>query len=656
MRSYRSAMIVTLVLALVLAWRPADACAQAAGRPILTIRRYSVTPSPVKAGQEFTVEIEVYNNGSRAGENTVAIWSGGDFLPVGENGHLLWQLHINHSVVVQQRMRAPATLGSGVHALRVDLAANDYEGNHYEYPHTVPVEVVAASSGRPSGPPKVVVARAQTEPAVLSPGLPFTLTLGLTNLGAGAASGVYLGCGSDGLAIPVEGSDLVAVGAIRAGGAVTVAVPLVLAWDVAGSGRQAMAVSLEYADSGGGRYEDRQAIGVDVDPRLAPQPTLIVESYATDPATLAPGDPFTLTVRVANVGSGAAGRVSLAFGGQDGTRAGPFTLLQAGHVAFVGDIAPGSAVSLSRQLLVAARAEAKPYGLPLAVSYEDQHGARGELVQLLSLIVAERPTRAPQLLITSYATTPDFVTAGDALDLTVQIANVGTADAQRVVLALGGADGGALEPLMPVGSGNVVFVDRLAQGESVQVERRLIVDGAAQAKAYNIPVALSYAGPDGAAQSDVQRLSLIVRRRIELLVGVYSRPQALVAGAPAPFSFEVLNVGRGVVDIVGLRATGLDTTIEADGTPFVGPLDPGGSAPLDLTLTPRREGTIQVTVHVEYRDDLYQVQRTSQTLEFAVDAAPAATGNPPAAPDVSHTASLWQAIARAVRGFLGFGS
>jgi hypothetical protein len=82
------------------------------GQPILTLRNYTVTPEQVRPGQEFEVAIEIYNNGSRAGENTLAIFPGGTFLPLGEKGHQLWQLHINATVVVTQRMRAPASIAN----------------------------------------------------------------------------------------------------------------------------------------------------------------------------------------------------------------------------------------------------------------------------------------------------------------------------------------------------------------------------------------------------------------------------------------------------------------------------------------------------------------------------------------------------------------
>ena len=97
------------------------------GRPVLTIRNYSVEPSRVLAGGEFVLTVEVYNTGSRAAENTMVTFLGGTFLPLGETGHLLWQLHINHTGVITQRMRVPAGLTSGSHNLQVNLSANDAE-------------------------------------------------------------------------------------------------------------------------------------------------------------------------------------------------------------------------------------------------------------------------------------------------------------------------------------------------------------------------------------------------------------------------------------------------------------------------------------------------------------------------------------------------
>lgn len=514
------------------------------GRPILTIRNYAVEPARVRAGQEFVVTIEVYNNGSRAGENSMAVFPGGSFLPVGEPGHMIWQLHINHTAVVTQRLRAPAELSSGVHQVQVNLSANDWSGDHYEYPQTVPVEVIGTSGGGGyTGQPKIVIEGVDTEPAVLVPGEPFSLTLRLANRGSRTARNVFATAASSEMAIPASGSDTVSTPKIAIEGVVTVTLPLMLA-NVETGGRQNMAIALAYSDYSGGNYSGQQNIGVDINTSLTRQPQLLVEEYTTEPDFLAPGDTFTLTMRVTNVGGG---------------------------------------------------------------------------------------------------------------------------DATRLTLALGGEDGASLAPFIPLRSGNVLFVNEVGKGESVILSRQLIVDGSADAKAYNLPIALAYDDPRASRQEDVQRLSLIVRKRPELQVSFYRPPDVLAVGMPVPVSLEVINIGRSSVNVTGITASGPKVEIQEQGMPFVGPLDAGGSAPLDVLVTPLEGGPAEIVVSVEYRDDFNQTQTISSTLSVEVmEGGPGGPGGPmqggPGGPGASGEApeeapeTLWQKIGRAVKGFLGFGS
>jgi hypothetical protein len=654
-------MLAALIAVLVLLSSTMTTHAQTAGRPILTIRNYSVNPSPVRAGQTFTLTIEVYNNGSRAGENTMAVFSGGDFLPVGQTGHMLWQLHINHTATVTQQMRAPTTLSTGVHQLKINLSANDYEGNHYDYPQTVPVEVVGASSGIVSGPPKVIIEGAETTPPILSPGTPFTLTLRLSNQGDRAAVNLFASCDAADMLVPTTGSDVAAVAKIAVGHATTVTLPLMLSWDVDRGGRQNVCIDLEYGDSGGNLYKDKQDIGVDIDASPSQSPHLIVESVRTLPDKLVPGQEITLTVCLANVGNEAARRIALSFGGQDGASLEPFLLLNAGNVAFVSELSAGATVEITRQLAVQDTADAKAYHLPLALDYEDGRGTHRTAAQQLSLIVQECPKLVPQLIVSGYQTTPSVLSPGDQFTLTMTIANVGSADALRLTMALGGVDGAALEPFLPVNTGNVRFIPNLQQGQAIEVSQCLIVDGAASTKAYNLPIALTYDGGSIKSETAIQRLSLIVRQRIELQVGIYSRPETIGVGAPSSLSLEVLNLGRSAVDILGLEATSEGIDIEADGVPFIGPLDPGGSAPLDVIVTPRQGGPQQLEVQAKIRNDLNQVQVASHLVTIDVADGPGGAPSPVVARETVEIEkelpeTFWQTILRALKGFIGLGS
>ncbi len=385
------------------------------GRPILTIRNYSVEPSRVTVGREFLVTIKIYNSGSRAGENTMVTFPGGTFLPVGETGHLLWQLHINHTAVVTQRMRVPSGLSSGSYNLQVNLSANDYEGNHYDYPETIAVEVIGVGQGRP----QLVIEAAQTDPAVLGPGDGFSLTLRLANRGSRTATQVVVGAASADLAVPAGGSNVVATERIGIDQVVTATLPLVLG-EVTQAGRLNLEIALECSDYSGGSYTARQNVGLEVSTALANRPQLIVESYRTTPDALAPGGTFTLTMEVSNVGGGEAQRLTLTLGGEGEGGMGPFAPLHSSNVKFVPRLAAGDTVEVTQQLVVDGGADAGAYSLPVVLAFDDARGTRHSDSQLISLLVRRRP----HFQIGFYDPV-EVATVGVPFALPVEVTNIG---------------------------------------------------------------------------------------------------------------------------------------------------------------------------------------------------------------------------------------
>ncbi|MGB9775026.1 MAG: IPT/TIG domain-containing protein [Anaerolineae bacterium] len=398
------------------------------GRPILTIRNFSVQPARVYAGSEFVVTVEIYNNGSRGAENTLVTFPGGMFVPVGQAGHLVGFMHINATVVVTQTMRAPANLTSGSYNLPVNLSANDFEGNHYEYPQTVSVEVVGGGAGRP----QLVVESARTEPEVLGPGNRFTLTLQIANRGERTATRVVVGPASAELVVPAEGSSMVAVERVAPGRAVTVTLPLVLG-TVKQGGRVGLDLALSYGDVSGGTYSDRQSIGLEVSSSLADRPQLLIAAVHTDPPVVAPGDFFTLTLEVQNVGGGDAYRLLLTLGGEGGKELGPFVPRESGNVLFVPRIPAGDRVQITVPLVVDGSADAKAYGIPALLAYEDARGTARSDVQRISLVVQRRP-----LFRIDFYRPVEGAMVGMPFPLPVEVINLGKASVNVTIMEVTG--------------------------------------------------------------------------------------------------------------------------------------------------------------------------------------------------------------------------
>lgn len=392
------------------------------GRPILTMRNYTVEPEQVKPGQEFTVSVEVYNNGSRAGENTIAVFPGGTFIPLGDKGHLFWQVHINATFVATQRFRVPKEITNGVHQVQVQLAANDWEGNHYDYSATIPVEVIGASTGAaPTGKPEILVEGVSTTPPVVTPGTPFTLTLLLANRGNRTAINVLTSADAA-AAIPATGGNVISTDIIRIDETVTVTLPLLLKPGKDG-GRQGLSIALEYSDYNGGSYADQQTVGIDIDTSLANRPQVLIDAYHTDPQSISPGDSFTLTLALANVGGGDAQRLTLALGGEEGEQLGAFVPIEGSNVSFIPDVKAGQTVSVTLRLMVVGNAETRAHNLPVALAYDTASGTREKDTQRVSMMVFRRP----QFKASFYRPVEGTAMVGQPFPLPIELVNTGTA-------------------------------------------------------------------------------------------------------------------------------------------------------------------------------------------------------------------------------------
>ena len=101
--------------------------------------------------------------------------------------------------------------------------------------------------------------------------------------------------------------------------------------------------------------------------------------------------------------------------------------------------------------------------------------------------------------------------------------------------------------------------------------------------------------------------------------------------------------------------------VEVQGLPFVGPLDAGGSAPVDLLATPREAGQTELVLDIAYRDDFNQTQILSRTLSVEIiegeGPMPGQEGMPAPGegmPEMPETPM--QKVWRAIKGFFGLGS
>ena len=101
------------------------------------------------------------------------------------------------------------------------------------------------------------------------------------------------------------------------------------------------------------------------------------------------------------------------------------------------------------------------------------------------------------MLLDGYHTTPEQLSPGDLFNLKLTLFNAGQGNVEQLVITLGDPAGSGIKPFALLGTGNVLFVETLKAGESIDLERQVIIEGTAEAGAYSLPVHIQYNGGSG---------------------------------------------------------------------------------------------------------------------------------------------------------------
>jgi hypothetical protein len=387
------------------------------GKPLVALRNFTLDPPKPIAGREFTLTVELYNTGSRGAENTLVTFPGGtSFTPVGDNGYLLGAMGINATARLTQRFRVPQSLQSQIYELKFNISANDWSGENFQFPQTIPVEVIGIAPGRP----QLVIERARTEPPVLRAGEPFSLVLTLANRGNRAAVSTLASLVPLTDVLPIDGGNFQDVGFVGVGHTCDITLTLGLAPN-AGGGRRPLDINFDFTDFVGTQtYNTRQSISVIVSDATLGRAQLVLTGYQTEPRTPSPGELFTLTWRLSNVGGGDARRVIASLGGENGANLKPFAPVNSSNVTFIPQLKAGETFEAQQTLIADNASESGAFNLPVLLAYDDASDQRRTEQQVMSLLLRRTP-----LLRVTFSPPVQGAMVNQPVQLPVEIVNIG---------------------------------------------------------------------------------------------------------------------------------------------------------------------------------------------------------------------------------------
>jgi hypothetical protein len=465
------------------------------GEPRLTARGYTVTPTTIKPGDPLAVTFELVNLGNRTAQSIIAsLDPAGKFLPSGGIAALtVPDINPGGTFLVSLSAIGALDLPAGPAVIPIKLTYRDFQGETFESNVSFSVNVEAVTTST-----QLTISEYITEPDPVVPGSPVLVQIVVTNSGTVPAPQALLRIsGADSVLLAGPQGDSFPLGNLAPGDSVSVNAELVVRAD-ATAGPQAQPYTLSYLQ-GTELKEFTGTLTLDVAEVQAPEPLLLLEEYELSESDLKPGDRFTLTATLANVGTGPVNNLLATFGsvtddsgggtdgGTGGTTTTPsttFAPLGTGGSIFVGTLTPdGDSATLEQSFIVSGSAKSGVYTLPITLRYPN---SKREIVTT-SLSISVIVVAPPELQFVD-APLPPEAFIGEPQTISIAFTNIGARDvafrsaevtAENAEVMDGaevfigtvkaGEEGSMMATVMPSGEGpvtvtvNLHYIDELNQ-------------------------------------------------------------------------------------------------------------------------------------------------------------------------------------------------
>ena len=415
------------------------------------------------------------------------------------------------------------------------------------------------------------------------------------------------------------------------------------------------------------------------------RPLVVIASYESGSDAINPGSDFTLKIRLKNNGGSGAYNLVATFESSD------FLPLESGGVRAVSELGSGSKVDISQPM----RANASLWGaasgtIIVNLSYTDSMGtAYAEKFTLIISLKQPNYSSAPtatttlqpraQLVVGGYEVDVDPLQPGSIFNLTVQVRNLGSADAKNVTMVLGGGvssnnssdnnngtqtgglSGGSadLTVFAPIGTSNLIYIDQLPVNQLTPAGAQMIVNVSANPGAYPFKISFVYNNAAGDRVVDDQVITLLVYSLPRIEIGFYRDPGILYAGQPNLLPLQVTNLGKTTAVLGNFKITSINADL-SENVALVGSLEPGGYFTLDAMAIPWIAGELDLNATISYSDDFNQPRSIDQVLQVTVEDIPVIEPFPgegmPGPIIEEQPETFVQKIIRFLKGLFGLGS
>lgn len=367
---------------------------------------------------------------------------------------------------------------------------------------------------------------------------------------------------------------------------------------------------ITYSNSAGNQYSNKQSIYFEVTEEYS-KPLILVRNVKTNPEVVTAESRNNLEFELYNTGDLDARRIKLTLKGlsKDG-----FMIEDSIDNRYFDYLEGKQSKRVNFDLLVSENIPKGTNSLDVVLNYFDQDNNEytdTKTIYINNVEGAEGDSGkgTPKIIVNSYNTNPDIVTAGKSVAFEFTLKNTHMSKTIKNMKAVVGSEDGtfSLE-----GGSNSFYVSELKPEEEYTKTFYLRAKADALSRAYPITIEFDYEDAEGTSYNATEKINIPVVEKTDLSIDNINGPYEMYVGNTGYISFEYYNKGKATI-------SNLSVSIEGDYSPvattnYIGNVEAGTGSYSEIEIRADKDGDTKGTLIFSFEDSSGNIK----TIERAV--------------------------------------
>ncbi len=576
--------------------------------PQIEVSSYKLNPEKIYPGGNFTLTLTLKNNSSEDKAESITVKVSnvegrndlGPFYPKNKTDtRKIEEIEPLDESKVDFEFFVDPLAQTGIYRIHIMVSWFSEGRRGYSEEEIISIDVSPPSI---ENRPLLTVDSFETEPKDIEGGDIFSLNLKIKNIGGKDANNVRVEIskieGSNSLMFfsPYGGGNVSYINLIKADGEENVSLKFLVDENIK-SGNYNFIIEFSYEDSNHVTYKDQEIVGIKVSEKTN-KPDIEILSFRVDPEIILPGESFSISFRISNLGNKDAKNIRIT----------PSNIEGSGSLKYFSPIKEGTIYieklehsdTVEKTLVFGSDKKVEPslYNIVFQIEYEDSEGNSFKETKNVGILIT---SKLPDVYLSRFSIDKEKLIQGDDFKLTLSIKNFGESSAKDVRISLQNIEGtNSLYPFSLVEGGGTIYIGDITPKDEKEVVFSLHIDEDAASRTYNLLFNIYFKDLSLKEYTRVEKVGIYVSEKEEkdepniIIKDISMEPKVALPGEKINVKITLLNNGES--DAKNTKFEFVGVGMNNDLSPF-SPIQKGSTIYFG-TIEPDKEITKSITFSV----------------------------------------------------------